>query len=276
MKTNEKNIIQLELAKLDIKLLEALSKEPTIQANQEMMQTLAKELKLRINENGNNEGICKCITNIVPYLEDAELMRSFIGNGVDVAIARYCKDCQTLRELLMSCNEDVIAQIAANECADDNIIRIIVNEFYYLIGVYHNLLTRRNLPEDVMRTIACHPTEYVKICLSQYEDATIEILWLLLENSTSEQVRLNIVNHPNASVDILRQILNSELEKDIPDSKLLKAIAINSKGNDELLLDSIKFLRDNLKEILEKSNPSRNVLAHICDEMHEYDVLGAL
>lgn len=105
MKTNEKNVIRLDLAKVDIELIKALSVEPTIRTNQAMLQTLAKELKSRINESKTH---AKCTLNILPYLENEELMRSFIGCDADVnvAIGRYSKDCQTLLELLMSCKED--------------------------------------------------------------------------------------------------------------------------------------------------------------------------
>lgn len=275
MKTNDNNnIIQLELSKCNMNFLNALSNITFIRETPGMMQTLAEELKSRFDESG----VEKCIANVIPYISN-ELMRPFIGHGVDADIARHCKDSQVLLELLRSCksNSNVISEIAANEYTDDDTIRILVNEFYYITGIYFGLLKRHNLPLDVMKIIAHHPDEWVKNQLAQYKEAPAEILLLLLEQSESREMRLNIAKHPNATADILRQILKCEQQEDSPNAQVYKEVS-NHKDimTDDILLEILKFWRGNGYEIqcaLKDSNASDDVLEYVFNDMREYEAL---
>lgn len=277
MKTNDKktkNIIRLNLSKCDMNFLNALSKIPFIRETPGMMQTLAEELKSRFDE----AGVEGCIANVIPYISD-ELMKPFIGHGADEAIAQHCKDSQMLLELLRSCKSNlcVVANIAANEHTDEDTIRILVNEFYYITSIYYGLLKRHDLPLDVLETIACHPDERVKVQLAEYKEAPAEILALLLELSESRNVRLKIAKHPNATADILRSVLHSEKQEDFPNEEVFKAISEHKDiMTDDILLELLNFWRDDHRMItwvLKGSNASEDVLAYVYKDIQAYTSL---
>lgn len=274
MKTNDKktkNIIRLDLSKCDMGFLIILSEKSFVNENSRMMQTLAEELKSRLGD----AGVKTCIANVIPYISD-ELMRPFIGQGADEIIAEYCTDSQILLELLKLCksNVSVVVKVASNVNTDEETIRFLVNEFYYITGIYHGLLKRNNLSIDVMKTIACHPDEQVKIQLAKYKEAPTEILWLLLENSKSRELRLYIARHPNATADILKFVLQSEKQEETPDESVFEAISEHKDiMTDDILLELLNFWKGNHQMVqwtLDESNASNEVLAYVCNDMKEY------
>lgn len=277
MKTNdkktEKNIIRLNLSECDMDFLNALSMAPFIRETPRMMQTLAEELKSRLGE----AGVEKVINNVIPFVSD-ELKIQFIGQGADVTIAQYCTDSQVLRGLLESCKDNiaVVINVAYNENIDEDTIKILVNEFYYITNIYSGLLARHHdLSIDVMKNMACHPSEMVKTWLAQYPEAPAEILSMILEHSNySRNSKFFVAKHSNVTVDILRNILQREKEEEYPDEEILEAISMHKDlMTDDILFDLLNFWKGKriiIQQILMKSNASRDVLEYVCNDMKEY------